>query len=120
MPTGHEFTSDVKSLMFHVIKFVESEKHGSKIPLYNVNDRLSKMLGISHGSLVALKDELKTLIEEEESPRQKLRSTTQSDQTLPKPISPVKIQHSGRPSIVLSEFGKEMLRYEFNLLLSER
>ncbi|CAF4460542.1 unnamed protein product, partial [Rotaria sp. Silwood2] len=68
---------------------------------------------------IALKKELKTLIDEEESSRQKLRSQSQSDQTLPKPISPAKIVHCGRSSIVLSEVGKEMVRYGFNLLLPE-
>ncbi|CAF1338755.1 unnamed protein product, partial [Adineta ricciae] len=58
MPTGHEFSQKVKQLMFHVIDFVESEKNGSIIPLYNVKDRLVKMLNISERSVYRLTHEL--------------------------------------------------------------
>ncbi len=46
MPKGYEFSQEVKQLVFHVIDFVESEKSGPVIPLYNVTDRLVKMLDI--------------------------------------------------------------------------
>jgi hypothetical protein len=58
MPTGHEFSQEVKQLIFHVIDFVESEKNGPIIPLYNVKDRLVKMLNISERSVYRLTHEL--------------------------------------------------------------
>ena len=58
MPTGHEFCQEVKQLIFHVIDFVESEKNGPVIPLYNVKDRLVKMLNISERSIYRLTHEL--------------------------------------------------------------
>ena len=36
----------VKQLIFHIIDFVESEKHGPAVPLYNVDECLIKMLNI--------------------------------------------------------------------------
>jgi hypothetical protein len=68
MPTGYEFSQELKQLMFNVIKFVESEKNGFAIPLNNVNDRLKAMLGISMSSIKRLKQEIrekkKQMIEE--------------------------------------------------------
>jgi hypothetical protein len=43
--------------MFNVIKFIDEEKNGATIPLYNVNDHMMGALQISHGSLVNLKNE---------------------------------------------------------------
>lgn len=122
MPTGHEYSSDVKSIIFRVIKFVEAEKLGAIIPLYNVNDRLINMLGISHGSLVSLKKELMTTIEEEEESVKHLRSSvgTHDKVRRQKPISPKKLGHSGRLSVVLSEDGNSLIRLIFHTLLSER
>jgi len=59
MPTGYEFSQELKQLMFNVIKFVESEKNGSVIPLNNVNDRLVSILGISTASVKRLKKEMR-------------------------------------------------------------
>jgi hypothetical protein len=122
MPKGHPYTSDEKSLMFRIIKFVESEKEGPVIPMYNVNERLITMLNISHGSLFTLKQELTTLIEDQNTSTKTLRSTTTVGDELEslKPVSPKKRHHCGRPSIILSDYGNEMLRYEFHLLLSEK
>lgn len=59
MPTGYEYSQREKQLIFNVINFVESEKYGSKIPLYNVNERLEMMLGISMRSVERLKKEFR-------------------------------------------------------------
>jgi len=66
MPRGQHYSQETKELMFNVIKFIEGEKNGTTIPLYNVNDRIMAALQISHGSLVNLKNELKQLEEEEQ------------------------------------------------------
>ncbi len=56
MPTGHEFSHEMKEIFFNVIKFVEKEKLGPIIPLFNVNEqRLSSMLNISMESVERLK-----------------------------------------------------------------
>jgi hypothetical protein len=52
------FFQDIKQIFFNVIKFVEKEKFGAVIPLFNVNERLSSMLGISMRSVVRLKSEM--------------------------------------------------------------
>ena len=59
MPTGYEFSQELKQLIFNVIKFVENEKNGPVIPLYNVNDRLESMLGISLAPITRLKQEMR-------------------------------------------------------------
>lgn len=59
MPTGCDFSQELKQLVFHVIRFVENEKNGPVIPLYNVNDRLQSMLGISLTSIKNLKQEMR-------------------------------------------------------------
>ena len=59
MPTGVEFSQELKQLMFNVIRFVENEKSGTIIPLNNVNDRLQAMLGISLSSVRRLKEEMR-------------------------------------------------------------
>ena len=55
MPTGEEFSVQVKQLLFRVIDFVESEKDGPIIPLNNVGERLVKMLNISQSFLFLIK-----------------------------------------------------------------
>ncbi len=50
-------------LMFNVIKFVESEKNNSVIPLNNVNEGLKYILSMSMASVERLKKEMR----EEES-----------------------------------------------------
>jgi hypothetical protein len=37
MPTGKEYSEDLKEMMFRVISFVENEKNSVSIKLYNVN-----------------------------------------------------------------------------------
>ena len=59
MPTGVEFSQELKQLMFNVIRFVENEKSGTIIPLNNVNDRLQAMLRISLSSVRRLKEEMR-------------------------------------------------------------
>jgi hypothetical protein len=59
MPTGYEFSQELKQLVFNVIKFVENEKNGPVIPLNNVNDRLQSILGISLASVKRLKQEMR-------------------------------------------------------------
>jgi hypothetical protein len=59
MPTGVDFSQDVKQIMFNVIQFVEREKGGCLIPLNNVNDRIKSMLGISMTSVERLKREIR-------------------------------------------------------------
>ncbi|CAF3355830.1 unnamed protein product [Rotaria sp. Silwood2] len=66
MPRGQHYSEETKEFMFNVIKFIEGEKNGAIIPLYNVNDRIMAALQISHGSLVNLKNELKQLEEEQQ------------------------------------------------------
>jgi hypothetical protein len=44
MLKGHEFSQDMKQIFFKVIKFVEKEKFGPVILLFNVNERLPSML----------------------------------------------------------------------------
>jgi hypothetical protein len=58
MPTGHEFSHEMKEIFFNVIKFVEKEKLGPIIPLFNVNQRLSSMLNISIRSVGRLRSEI--------------------------------------------------------------
>ena len=59
MPTGVEFSQELKQLTFNVIRFVENEKSGTIIPLNNVNDRLQGMLGISLSSVRRLEEEMR-------------------------------------------------------------
>ncbi|CAF2766409.1 unnamed protein product [Rotaria sp. Silwood2] len=104
--------------MYRVIQFVKSEKYGIKIPLNNVNDRLCAMLGVSSRSIDNLKKELKEIEIAKERSSRRLRSgsnTITTDDTVEQPMSV-----SGRPKIHLSDFGKDMIRYEFHLLLAER
>ena len=61
MPRGHEFSQDIKQIFFNVIKFVEKEKFGPVIPLFNVNERLSSMLDISIRSVERLKSEMREI-----------------------------------------------------------
>ncbi|CAF1161935.1 unnamed protein product [Didymodactylos carnosus] len=62
MHPGHSFSKAEKEIFFKVITTVESEKHG--VPsgyLYNTTERLQNMLGISHGALYRLKNEMHNL-----------------------------------------------------------
>lgn len=141
MPTGKEFSVDLKETMFRVISFVENEKNGISIPLYNVIERLSAMLGISQRSVSNLKKEMNELLsqqEERESQRSRTRSAISSSivkthrkktpsSSSPRvsinvraSVSPRKKGHSGRRSIQLSEYGKDMIRLQFHTILSKR
>jgi hypothetical protein len=81
MPRGSEYSQGEKQLIFNVISFVESEKYGCVIPLYNVNERLKTILGISMGSVEKMKrefreekerlDEERRKVEEEEEMKKK-------------------------------------------------
>lgn len=75
MPTGYEFSQELKQLVFNVIKFVENEKNGPSIPLNNVNDRLQSMLGISLASVKRLKQERR---EEQERMMEEKRTIDQA------------------------------------------
>ncbi|CAF2860339.1 unnamed protein product [Rotaria sp. Silwood2] len=91
--------------------------------MYNVTDRLMHMLNISHGSLFYLKQELTATMEDRNASKRTLhsRTTTVEDETeFSRAKSPNRPGHSGRPNIVLSEYGKDMLRYELHELLSEK
>ncbi|CAF4869951.1 unnamed protein product [Rotaria sp. Silwood1] len=66
MPTGHYYSQETKELIFNVIQFIEGEKNGPKIPLYNVNNLIMAALQISHGSMAKLKNEMKQLEEEQQ------------------------------------------------------
>jgi hypothetical protein len=46
MPKGHEFSVELKKVMFQVIEFVDSEKDGLKIPLTSTCARIMALLGI--------------------------------------------------------------------------
>jgi hypothetical protein len=59
MPKRHDFSREMKQMMFNVIKFVEREKSGCLIPLNNVNDRIKSILGISISSVDRLKREMR-------------------------------------------------------------
>jgi hypothetical protein len=140
MPKGNEFSQETKQLMFSVIKFVESEKNGSVIPLNNVNERLKFILGIAMSSVERLKKEMReeeSRLEEEKKKideekehtvNQEVEATRRlrnprSASSLPvsyptitvKPTMPVatpprKRSHSGRPAIILSEQEQENAR----------
>ncbi|CAF4170395.1 unnamed protein product [Rotaria sordida] len=79
MPKGYEFSLKVKQLMFHIINFVESEKNGPVIPLYNVDDRLVKMLDISERSVRRLKQELHQLRQKEINEQQQQETKEQGE-----------------------------------------
>ena len=80
MPTGHQFSQEVKQIFFNVIKFVEKEKFGPVIPLFNVNERLSSMLDISMRSVERLKSEMREI---EHDMMEKKRKTDEKKHLLP-------------------------------------
>ena len=59
MPTGIEFSQELKQLMFNVIRFVENETCSAIIPFNNVNNQLQAMLGILLLSVRRLKEEIR-------------------------------------------------------------
>jgi hypothetical protein len=129
MHKGYEYAQEVKQIFFNIIKFAEEEKLGPVIPLFNVNERLSFMLGISMRSVGRLKSEMmgtKRKMDEEKQEKeiQKLQairqlrnlrsrssssssssstSTTTMAATLPIPNPPSKRTNSGLQPIMLTE-----------------
>ncbi|CAF3236218.1 unnamed protein product [Rotaria sp. Silwood2] len=137
MPSGVHFSVDMKKLIFRVIKFVENEKTGPSIPLYNCNARLVAMLGISEGALLKLKKELTAAQNAEE---QEYRPPRLRSQSKVRPVSKLKRRssslglssasivvpepeptkkRSGRVPIKLSEQADSEIRFQFHALLAE-
>lgn len=79
MPKGQEFSHDVKEIFFNVIKFVEKEKFGTVIPVFNVNERLSSMLNISLRSVERLRSEMRDI---EHDMMEKKRKTDEEKEDL--------------------------------------
>ncbi|CAF3944155.1 unnamed protein product [Rotaria sp. Silwood1] len=91
--------------------------------MYNVTDRLMHMLNISHGSLFNLKQELTATMEDRNASKRTLRSrtaTVEDETEFPRAKSSNRSGRSGRSNIILSEYRKDILRYEFHVLLSEK
>ena len=117
MPSGQEFSKDFKQLAFSIIEFVESEKSGPSIPLYNVNERLQAMLHISDRSITRLKKEMRQLkIEAENAIRSRRTSSISSSSSTMSisitPSSPKKYL-AGRPKIQLTEMEQDTIRLIF-------
>ena len=127
MPKGENFRLGVKQLMFRIIDFVEKEKTGPIIPLYNAASRLESMPGISRGSVFRLRSEMKQNQEREKTPQYKnrLRRRTASETSLltkkshrksrysadiPTASSPKKKGHNGRRATVLNESQQDQIR----------
>ncbi|CAF3021399.1 unnamed protein product [Rotaria sp. Silwood2] len=137
MPQGTYISLELKKAFFRVITFVENEKHGAQIPLNNCNARLVAMLGISEASLLRLKKEMRTSqVAKEEIQPHRLRSLSKAGRrsrrkarssssglalirdAAPEPQSPK--QRPGRVPVRLSEEADSEIRYQFQLLLSEK
>ncbi|CAF3764786.1 unnamed protein product [Rotaria sp. Silwood1] len=137
MTSGVHFSVDMKKLIFRVIKFVENEKTGLSIPLYNCNARLVAMLGISEGALLKLKKELTAAQNAEE---QEYRPPRLRSQSKVRPVSKLKRRssslglssapivvpepeptkkRSGRVPIKLLEQADSEIRFQFHALLAE-
>jgi hypothetical protein len=71
MPKGEDYSIKEKQIMFRVIEFVEREKTGAIIPLYNTSNRLLAMLGISESSLFKLKKEIVDQRQKEQDEQEK-------------------------------------------------
>jgi hypothetical protein len=133
MPKGEDLESDVKQLMFRIIKFVDSEKEGTVIPLYNTTGRLEAMLGVSRATVFRLRNEMHSLEDEETEDDETevdedkiiLRQRTVSESSiLPKgsrrkrkfsanvPVAgaPRKKGNSGRKAIQLTEQQQDQIR----------
>ncbi len=61
MPKGQQFSQDMKQIFFNVIKFVENEKFGPVIPLFNINERLPSMFDISMRPVERLKGDMREI-----------------------------------------------------------
>ena len=136
MPQGIHFSTELKKILFRVITFVENEKDCPLIPLNNCNARLVAMLRISESSVLRLSAmKILQVAQEELQPhrmrsqsksrrpsKQKLRSSSTASvvmtNVLPYPQPPK--QRPGRTSVHLSEQADSEIRYQFQLLLSEK
>ena len=142
MPKRKEYSKEMKQLMFRIISFVESEKNGFQIPLFNTTGRLTTMLGISERSVFRLREEMVSLTEKEvqekeeqekgeKEEKRQLRSQTASETTIspkrshkkkkitvnvPVPDPPRKMKNSGRKAVELNEFQQDNIRYYLNQL----
>jgi hypothetical protein len=129
MPTGENYGLARKQLMFRIIKFVEREKTGPVIPLFNTTGRLEAMLGIPRRSVFRLRSEMLSLeVKLEEDTNQdnvQLRRRTVSETLmLPKrshrkrkyslelsiTSSPKKKGHSGKRATELTEQQQDHIR----------
>lgn len=128
MPTGENFGSEVKQLMFRIIKFVESEKEGTVIPVYNTTARMTMMLGVSKATVFRLKNEMQSFEDEEaevNEDRVQLRPRTVSEASvlsagsrrkrkfsleIPVASAPKKKSNSGRKAIQLTEQQEDQIR----------
>lgn len=128
MPTGISFRADTKELMFRIIKFVESEKEGPVIPLYNTTDRLEAMLGIGKTTVFKLRSEMRVLEEDDKhvgEDKVVLRRRTVPDVSaspkgsrrkrklslnIPIASSPKKKGSSGRKKVILTEEEESQIR----------
>ena len=61
MLAGKECSIEKKILIFRVIEFVESERHGLQIPLTSTGVRVVTLLGINYSSVHCLKIQLEEL-----------------------------------------------------------
>jgi hypothetical protein len=77
MPKGEDYSIKEKQIMFRVIEFVEREKTGAIIPLYNTSNRLLAMLGISESSLFKLKKEIVDQRQKEQDEQEKQQQQQQ-------------------------------------------
>ena len=130
MPTGISFGAPLKELMFRIIKFVDSEKEGPVIPLYNTTGRLEAMLGIGRVTVFRLRSEIHTLEQDEKhvdedkivlrrrtvsnipaSPKRSRRKRKLS-LDIPMANSPKKKGNSGRKKTKLTEQEKYQIRYD--------
>jgi hypothetical protein len=136
MSKGQQFSHDMKQIFLNVIKFLEKEKFGSIIPLFNFNERLSSMLDISVRSVERLKSKMREIEhdmmeekrkmdqEKQKLENQKLQmlgrlrnlrsrsSSSSSSSTISVTVSrsSQRLSNSGRSSITLTDQQQETIR----------
>ena len=71
MARGYKYSAELKEIFFREISFIEYEKHGTQIPVYNTTRRIQAILGISERSIFNLKSETKCLKEQAENEQKK-------------------------------------------------
>jgi hypothetical protein len=99
MPKGEDYSIKGKQIMFRVIEFVEREKTGAIIPLYNTSNRLLAMLGISESSLFKLKKEIVDQRQKEQDEQEKQQQQQQLVRTRRQTTSSVESSRSHRKRI---------------------